>query len=65
MDWIRRREIGARPFLRPTEFFIFHIFHSDSVRVGGGERGKRHGFNVGEIHGTTTGNLFFLIHGTG
>ena len=34
-------------------------------RFGGGERRKRHGFNVGEIHGTATGNLFFLIHGNG
>jgi hypothetical protein len=40
-------------------------WNSDSVRFGAGERGKCHGFDHGEIHGTATGNLFFLIHGTG
>ena len=47
MDRIRRRQIGARPFLRSTEFFVFRSWNSNSVRIGGGERGKRHGFNVG------------------
>ena len=59
MDRIRQRQINARPLLRPAQFFAYHIFHSDSVRIGGGERGKRHEFNVGEIHGTATGNLVF------
>ena len=65
MDRIRRRQIGARPFLRPAQFNIFHTIHSNSVRIGGGERGKRHGLDFGQIHGTATGNLFFLLHGTG
>ena len=65
MDRIRRRQIGARPFLRPAEFFVFRSWNSNSVRIGGGERGKRHEFNVGDIHGTATGNLFFLVHGNG
>jgi hypothetical protein len=65
MDWIRRRQIGARPFLRPEKFFILQPIHSNSVRVGAGERGKRHEFDIGEIHGPATGNLFFLIHGSG
>jgi hypothetical protein len=30
-----------------------------------GKRWKRHGFGVGDIHGTADGNLFFLIYGTG
>jgi hypothetical protein len=42
MDWIRRRQIDARPFLRPAQFFVFHNEHSNSVPFGGGERGKRH-----------------------
>jgi hypothetical protein len=65
MDRIQRREIGACPFLRSTEFSIQHRIHSNSVRFGGGERGKRHEFDIGDIHGTATGNLFFLVHGTG
>ncbi len=69
MDWLRRREIGARPFLRSTKFKLHHsthlTFNSNSVPIGAGERGKRHEFNVGDIHGTATGNLFFLIYGTG
>jgi hypothetical protein len=65
MDRIQRRQIDAHPFLRSTEFFVFHAKHSNSVRFGAGERGKRHEFNVGDIHGTATGNLFFLVHGTG
>ncbi len=66
MDRIRRRQIGARPFLRPTKFFVFHWSNfTDSVRFGAGERGKRHEFDVGDIHGTATGNLFFLVHRTG
>jgi hypothetical protein len=63
MDRIQRRQISARPFLRPEKFFVLHRKHSDSVRVGAGERGKCHGFDVGDIHGTATGNLFFLFHG--
>jgi hypothetical protein len=47
MDRIRRRQIGARPFLRPTEFFVFLIWNSNSVRFGAGERGKRHEFANG------------------
>ena len=65
MDRIRRRQIGARPFLRPAQLFVYHIWISNSVRIGGGERRKRHGFIVGDIHGTATGNLFFLLHGSG
>jgi hypothetical protein len=65
MDWIRRRQIGARPFLRHEKFNIFNPRHSNSVRVGVGERGKRHEFNNGDIHGTETGNLLFLFHGIG
>ncbi len=65
MDRIRRRQIDARPFLRPAQFSVFRRWNSNSVRFGGGERGKRHEFNVGDIHGTATGNLFFLLLGTG
>ncbi len=65
MDRIQRRQISSCPFLRPAQFFAYHIFHSDSVRFGGGERGKRHEFINGEIHGTATRNLFFLLHGSG
>jgi hypothetical protein len=65
MDRIRRRQIVARPFLRPEKFLILQRINSDSVRFGAGERGKRHGFDVGDIHGTTAGNLFLLIHGNG
>jgi hypothetical protein len=63
MDRIRRRQIGARPFRRPALCFVFHTFHSDSIPIRSDERGKRHEFNFGEIHGTATGNLFFLIYG--
>ncbi len=62
MDWIRRRQIGARLFLRPEKKSFQQNWNSDSVRSGAGERGKRHGFAVGEIHGTATGNLFLLFH---
>jgi hypothetical protein len=65
MDWIRRRQISARPFLRHEKFFIFHNWNSDSVRFGAGERGKCHGFDIGDIHGSATGNLFLFIHGNG
>ena len=65
MDRLRRRQIDARPFLRPAQFFVFHMGNSNSVWIGAGERGKRHGFDVGDIHGTATGNLFFLVHGNG
>jgi hypothetical protein len=65
MDRIRRRQIDARPFLRPARFRFLHKINSNSVRIGGGERGKRHEFNVGDIHGTATGNLFLLLYGTG
>ena len=65
MDRICRRQIGARPFLRTAQYAIFHKWNSNSVGCGGGERGKRHGFNVGYIHGTATGNLFLLVHGNG
>ncbi len=65
MDRIRRRQIIARPFLRPEKFFIFRRIHSDSIRFGASERGKRHEFDIGEIHGTATGNLFFLFRGKG
>ena len=65
MDRIRRRQINARPFLRPAKFLFQENWKSNSVRFGGGERGKRHEFDVGSIHGTATGNLFFLLHGTG
>ncbi len=65
MDWLRRRQIDARPFLRPAQWRFLRSWNSNSVRFGEGERGKRHGFNVGDIHGTATGNLFFLLHGTG
>ena len=68
MDRIQRRQIDARPFLRPAQFFVFQLrsfsSNSNSVRIGGGERGKRHEFDVGDIHGTATGNLFLLIYGT-
>ena len=63
MDRIRRRQIGARPFVRPAQFWFLHNEHSNSVRCGAGERGKRHEFANGHIHGTATGNLFFLVHG--
>ena len=65
MDRICRRQIGARPFLRTAQYAIFHKWNSNSVGCGGGERGKRHGFNVEYIHGTATGNLFLLVHGNG
>ncbi len=65
IDRIRRRQIDARPFPRHEKFFIKTNTNSDSVRFGGSERGKRHEFDNGEIHGTATGNLFFLFHGTG
>ena len=65
MDRIRRRQIGARPFLRSAHFKFRHNWNSDSVRFGAGERRKRHEFADGEIHGTATGNLFFLVHGNG
>ncbi len=65
MDWIRRRQISARPFLRSEKYFVFHSKHSDSVRFGASERGKCHEFDIGEIHGTATGNLFFLFRGSG
>ncbi len=65
MDRIQRRQIGVRPFLRSAEYQVQHNWNSNSVRFGAGERGKRHEFNNGEIHGTATGNLFFFIHGTG
>ncbi len=65
MDRIRRRQIGARPFLRPEKFEFQQNINSDSVPNCGGERGKRHGFDIGEIHGTATGNLFFLFRGSG
>ncbi len=72
-DRILWRQIGAGLFLRPAQFNIQHNwksfwndFRSDcnSVSIGGGERGKCHEFNFGNIHGTAAGNLFFLIHGT-
>jgi hypothetical protein len=65
MDRIQRRQIDARPFLRPAQFFVFQTWNFNSVRIGAGERGKRHEFDVGQIHGTATGNLLFLVHGTG
>jgi hypothetical protein len=64
MDRIRRRQIDARPFLRPAGKFSVYTWNN-SVRFGGGERGKRHEFEVGDIHGPTTGNLLLLVHGTG
>jgi hypothetical protein len=65
--WIGYADVknDARPFLRPEKFFVFHPRHSDSVRVGGGERGKRHGFDIGDIHGTAAGNLFHFFRGSG
>jgi hypothetical protein len=65
MDWIRRRQICARPFLRPEKLYILQRINSDPVRFGDGERGKCHGFDVGDLHGTATGNLFFLFRGNG
>jgi hypothetical protein len=65
MDRIRRRQIGARPFLRHEKFYIFRTRNSGPVRFGAGERGKCHGFDNGNFHGTSTGNLFFLFHGSG
>jgi hypothetical protein len=65
MDRIRRRQICARLFLRPETDFFQQNINSDSVRVGASERGKRHEFDIGDIHGTETGNLFFLFRGTG
>jgi predicted oxidoreductase len=65
MDRIRRRQIGARPFLRPEKFWMLQPIHSDYVQFGAGERGKCHAFGIGNIHGTATGDLFFLIHGSG
>ncbi len=65
MDRIQRRQIGSRPFLRTAQFSVFHNWNSDSVQFGAGERGKRHEFDVRDIHGTATGNLFFLVYGTG
>jgi hypothetical protein len=55
----------------PVHFYVqrnskFHQkINSISFRFGAGERGKRHEFDVGDIHGTATGNLFFPIYGTG
>ena len=65
MDRIRRRQINARPFLRPAKFLFQENWKSNSVRFGGGERGKRHEFDVWDIHGIATGNLFLVLHGTG
>ena len=65
MDWIQRRQIDARPFLRSTKFWFRHNWNSNSVEFGASERGKRHEFDVRDIHGTATGNLFFLLYGTG
>ncbi len=65
MDRIRRRQIGARPFLRPAGFFVWRRWNSNSVGFGAGERGKRHGLDFGQIHGTAAGNLFFLVHRSG
>ena len=62
MDRIQRRQIDARPFLRPAKFFVFHIWNSNSVRFGAGERGKCDGFKVGKIHGAAIGNLFLHIY---
>jgi hypothetical protein len=64
MDRIRRRQIAARPFPRTEKFSFCQKKNSDSVRFGAGERGKRHEFDIGEIHGPATGNLFFLFRGT-
>jgi hypothetical protein len=62
MDRIRRHQISARPFLRPEKKSFQHNWNSYSVRSGAGKRGKRHEFDIGEIHGTATGNLFLLFH---
>jgi hypothetical protein len=40
MDWLRRRQIDAHPFLRSAKFWFLQNEHSNSVRFGGGERGK-------------------------
>jgi hypothetical protein len=64
MDRIQRRQIRSCLLLCPAQIWFPQILHSDSVRIGGGERGKRHEFNVGDFHGTTTGNLFLLLHGS-
>ena len=61
---LRRRQIGARPFLRPAQWFIFHNWNSNSIRFGTGERGKCDEFDVWDIQGTANGNFFFLVHGT-
>ncbi len=65
MDRIRRRQIGVRPFLRPERIFILPTKNSNSVRFGASERGEYHEFDFGDIHGTSTGNLLFLFHGSG
>ncbi len=65
IDRIRRRQICARLFLRPEKFVIWRRKHSNSIRFGVGERGKCHGFDIGDIHGTAAGNLFFLFRGSG
>ena len=63
MDRLHWRQISARPFLRPAEFWIHHNW-KNSVPFGSGERRKCHGFEIGKFHGTEKGNLFFLFHGS-
>ena len=65
MDRIHRRQISAGSFLRPEKFFILHKINSDSVRFGQIERRKCHESNIRDIHSTTSGNLFLLVHGIG
>ena len=59
MDRVRRRQIDARPFLRPAGKFQFTpgIIPFDLAVVNEGNARKRHEFDVGDIHGPTTGNL--------
>jgi hypothetical protein len=66
--WIGYTDVKSAP----VHFYVqrnspFDIFGTpipfDLARVNDGNR-QRHGFDVGEIHGTVIGNLFLLLHET-
>lgn len=46
-----------------TEKYFTGQNWNNSFRTCAAERGKCHKFNVGDIHGTATGNIFLLLHG--
>ena len=65
MDRLLRRQIGSRSFLRPERVSIQNIFDSDYIRNRTYQRGRCHEFDVGDIHGPATRNLFLLIRWNG